>query len=112
VSTTDTSGIYTRREAAGLLKINPRHLDSLIADGEIPAVRLGRAVRIPKPAIDKLLSTTTLVPPDNVAEYIEQVLAVAPPLTDEQRSRLAELLRPARNQAEVGPDARHTKVVR
>jgi hypothetical protein len=31
-----------------------------------------------------------------IAEYIERVLAQAPPLSDEQRTRLAELLRPAR----------------
>jgi hypothetical protein len=33
------------------------------------------------------------------ADYIERVLAAAPELTDEQRSRLAELLRPARRKA-------------
>lgn len=32
-------------------------------------------------------------------DYIERTLAVAPPLTDEQRTRLAELLRPARELA-------------
>ena len=31
-----------------------------------------------------------------LAEHIEKILAQAPPLTDEQRVRLAELLRPAR----------------
>lgn len=30
------------------------------------------------------------------ADYIEKVLAQRPPLTDEQRNRLAELLRPVR----------------
>ena len=30
-----------------------------------------------------------------LAEHIEKVLAAAPPLTDEQRTALAELLRPA-----------------
>lgn len=30
------------------------------------------------------------------ADYIEKVLAQRPPLTDEQRTRLAELLRPVR----------------
>ena len=32
----------------------------------------------------------------NIADYLEKVLAAAPPLTDEQRSRLAELLKPVR----------------
>ncbi|WP_273733367.1 hypothetical protein [Mycolicibacterium septicum] len=31
-----------------------------------------------------------------IADYVERVLAAAPPLTDEQRVRLAELLRPVR----------------
>lgn len=31
-----------------------------------------------------------------VAEYVELILAEAPPLTDEQRVRLCELLRPVR----------------
>jgi len=31
-----------------------------------------------------------------LADHIERVLATAPPLTDEQRSKLAELLRPVR----------------
>lgn len=32
-----------------------------------------------------------------LADYIDRVLAQAPPLSDEQRVRLAELLRPVRN---------------
>lgn len=31
-----------------------------------------------------------------LGEHIEKILGAAPPLTDEQRTRLAELLRPAR----------------
>ena len=31
-----------------------------------------------------------------IADYLERVLAQAPPMTDEQRTRLAELLRPVR----------------
>lgn len=34
-----------------------------------------------------------------IADYIEKVLAQRPPLTDDQRNRLAELLRPARKAA-------------
>lgn len=32
----------------------------------------------------------------NMADYLIRTLAAAPPLTDEQRTRLAELLRPVR----------------
>jgi hypothetical protein len=38
---------------------------------------------------------------ERTAAYIENVLTQAPPLTDDQRTRLAELLRPARRQAVV-----------
>lgn len=31
-----------------------------------------------------------------ITAYVEKILAQAPPLNDEQRTRLAELLRPAR----------------
>lgn len=37
--------------------------------------------------------------PVALEEYVKQVVAVAPPLTDQQRSRLAELLRPVRRTA-------------
>jgi hypothetical protein len=33
-----------------------------------------------------------------IAEYVDKILAEAPPLSDEQRVRLAELLRPIRLQ--------------
>lgn len=92
---TTTDGMLTRPVAAKLLNINVRHLDALIAEGEIHAVRLGKSVRIPKWAIDRLLQPTPT--PDSVADYIERVLAVAPPLTEEARAKLAELLAPARN---------------
>ena len=32
-----------------------------------------------------------------IKEYIEKTLAAAPPLSDEQRSKLAELLKPVRD---------------
>lgn len=37
-----------------------------------------------------------------IADYIDKVLASAPPLNDEQRNRLAELLRPARRELAGG----------
>lgn len=38
----------------------------------------------------------------NIAEYIEKVLAEAPPLTDEQRVALADLLAPIRRRHASG----------
>ena len=42
-----------------------------------------------------------------LADYIERTLAAAPPLTDEQRTRLAELLRPS---GQFMPDSRRTVI--
>jgi len=39
-------------------------------------------------------------------DYIERTLAQAPPLNDEQRNRLAELLRPARRELASGGASR------
>jgi hypothetical protein len=39
------------------------------------------------------------------AAWVRRVVDAAPPLTDEQRTRLAELLRPARAAAIVGATA-------
>lgn len=39
---------------------------------------------------------------DPVDAWVEQQLATAPPLTDEQRTRLAELLRPVRKTGGAG----------
>jgi hypothetical protein len=36
-----------------------------------------------------------------ITDYIERILADAPPLTDEQRTALAELLKPVRRKAGV-----------
>ena len=40
-----------------------------------------------------------------ISDYLEKVLNTAPPLTDEQRTRLAELLRPVRVHARNGGDS-------
>ncbi len=42
---------------------------------------------------------TQMSDPTAITEYVEKILAEAPPLNDEQRVRLAELLRPVRRPA-------------
>ena len=39
-----------------------------------------------------------------INDYVQQVLADAPPLSDEQRTALAELLRPVRRRGTVAPE--------
>ena len=46
-------------------------------------------------AVASPIGGTTELPPE-CAEWVRRVVDAAPPLTDEQRTRLAELLRPAR----------------
>ena len=45
----------TAREVADLLRTHPRRVYQLIAAGELPAVRLGRSVRIPEEALRRRL---------------------------------------------------------
>lgn len=45
---------------------------------------------------DKLIEARRALRELRASEYIKKVVDAAPPLTDEQRTRLAELLRPAR----------------
>lgn len=46
---------YTINEFAEELKIHHGTVRRMIADGTIPHIRLGRAIRIPGTALDKLL---------------------------------------------------------
>jgi excisionase family DNA binding protein len=84
----------SRSEAAQALGISTFTLDRRIKDGTIHAVKFGRTIRVPVEAIDKLLAG--IAHDDPVDSWVDRVLATAPPLTDEQRTRLAELLRPVR----------------
>ena len=45
------------REAAAILRVGRNQLYQAIARGEVPAVRIGRTIRIPTAALDDLLAT-------------------------------------------------------
>ncbi|WP_369335599.1 helix-turn-helix domain-containing protein [Luteolibacter arcticus] len=47
--------LLTRQEAAESLSVSIRKLDLLIAAGDLPAVRIGAAVRVRPSAIDYLI---------------------------------------------------------
>lgn len=57
---------------------------------------LGQKTRKHGPDHPETIEARRIFRAERTAAYIERVLAEAPPLTDEQRIRLAELLRPAR----------------
>jgi len=56
-TTASTSGpLVTRIDAAEFLNVSVRQVDRLIADGSLPAVRIGeRSIRIRQSALDALL---------------------------------------------------------
>lgn len=45
-----------RKEAADMLRVSIRTVDRLISDGELPASKVGRSVRILRADIEALLS--------------------------------------------------------
>ncbi|TAE90219.1 MAG: DNA-binding protein [Verrucomicrobia bacterium] len=47
-----TTPLITRQEAAEILRQSVRKIDMLIVSGDLPAVRIGRSVRIRKTSID------------------------------------------------------------
>ena len=58
------------------------------------ALELARASRGPNPDPNVLVEKRQRLAEAKLANYISQVVASAPPLTDEQRDKLALLLRP------------------
>lgn len=48
--------LMTAAEVAALLQVSLRTVRRLIADGTLPSVRIGRAVRVPQEALDAFLS--------------------------------------------------------
>lgn len=52
---TVAAGVLTRPEAAEFLRVHPRHVDAMIRRGELPAVRIGRRVLVPKNALIDVL---------------------------------------------------------
>lgn len=50
------SKLYTRRELADLLSLSLPSVDRLLAKGELPAIRIGRSVRVAEDAVNKWLA--------------------------------------------------------
>lgn len=61
------------------------------------ATRIARAVKARDPEAEA--QARRELAEAKIADYIRRVVDAAPPLTDEQRTRLAELLRPVRREA-------------
>ncbi|QFS91146.1 hypothetical protein FIV07_10310 [Mycobacterium sp. THAF192] len=61
---------------------------------------LTRAVRNGECAEGELTAAKRDLAAAKIANYVDRVLSEAPPLSDDQRNRLAELLRPVRRPAD------------
>lgn len=73
------------------------------ADGSLPTVRIGRAVRVdldaleamesgPAPTAERPTADDAPDPREAYVEFIQKLVADAPPLTGEQRDRLTAIL--------------------
>lgn len=90
-------------EAAAYIGVTPRTIRKMVADGRITAYRNGsRILRVDLNELDAAMTRVRRPQPaaetleTRAAEYIRKLLDQAPPLTDDQRTRLAELLAPVR----------------
>jgi len=48
--------LLSRREAAAFLAISPRKLDSLVAEGELPRIKIGSCVRFEQTDLDAFIA--------------------------------------------------------
>jgi excisionase family DNA binding protein len=104
--TTDARPALSVHQTADRLGLHDNTVYRLIRTGKLPAFRVGQQLRVDPGALDAFIanggndaSMTTAKPrteADVVDAWVERTLATAPPLTDEQRTKLAELLRPVR----------------
>lgn len=77
----------SRQEAANRLGMSTQFVDARRRDGSLRSQKLGkRTVRVCAEDVDTLLGRT------DWDRCIQQIVDAAPPLTDEQRTRLAALL--------------------
>ena len=80
-------------EVAEKFKCSHMTVRRLIANRRLPAVKVGVRWRIRPEDVDAYLRGDLSA---NADDYVAEVLAHAPRLTEEQRAKLAELLRPVR----------------
>jgi excisionase family DNA binding protein len=93
-------GSVSPHQLAKCLGVHPNTAYKMIADGEIKSYAVGKRRRVLVSDLDEFIARTRtaadLAEPDAVDAWVDRMLATAPPLTEEQRTRLAELLRPIR----------------
>ncbi len=55
-TTTSLTQLFTRRGASSFLAISPRKLDQLVADGDLPRVKIGSCVRFEQADLDAFIA--------------------------------------------------------
>lgn len=89
---TAKTDLLTVSEAAEILRVAPETVRRRVRDGSLPACRLGtRSIRIRSTDVQGL--ATPAAAPDALEARIARLIADAPPLTDDQCSRIAMLVR-------------------
>ena len=51
--------LLTPKEVAAILRVHAKTVYGLVAAGKLASVRVGRVIRIPRTALDQLLSVAT-----------------------------------------------------
>lgn len=82
-------------EAAEYFGVHPQTIRNWLRKGKIKAHR-SPGEHLYRFDLKELEAATAEVNSNALSAYVERILADAPPLSDEQRTRLAELLRPVR----------------
>lgn len=67
-------------------------LRAYVANGRLPAVRIGSRIKVRREDLDALAAPVHQQPTYDVLTAIERIVAAAPPLTPTQRERLAVIL--------------------
>lgn len=67
-------------------------LRAYVSDGRLPAVRIGGRIKVRREDLDALATPARQERARDVVSAVERVVAEAPPLTQEQRERLAVIL--------------------
>lgn len=92
------TNLITKQAAAERASCSVKTIQRLIAAGTLPAYKVGaRGVRIDVDELDAALrqhpARSCSAAGSSLAEHVARVVAAAPPLSPEQRDRIAALLR-------------------
>ncbi len=97
MATPAAGGDFTVKEFARQTHQSEQSVYRKIRAGLIPSYKVGGAVRIRREDVEQIRQPRT--PDATVTDFIRQLVDEAPPFTEDQRARLAELLAPVRRTA-------------